>query len=736
MESESRTIFYICNDPERALGPEAFMPGYHIVCIDNSPILEFLKDRGVSYFSLGEALKHSNTIFRNSNKLLTHELVRKYLDENRSENGKNYLQFFKIAPNSEVTAKNLGYRVVNTTSELNHMFENKISQYELLSKADVSFPKTVIAVLGEVNYKDLALQIGDELVIQFDRGHTGSGTNFINSEGQFNEVKAQFPRRKVRIAKKIDGEAWTLNACVTRFGIVYGGLCYQITGIPSLTSELGGTVGNDWTQVSRLSEEVISKIGKLTEKVGEIMKDSDYKGLFGIDLIVTNEGEVYLIEVNARQPASTGMHTKLMLHKSQIPLMAFHMAEFLYEDDFDYLSFLNKTFKQNLSTDNATDFIKLQNSAAISAIDASQVILRNRTGAPINVKAAMKPGEYSQSGDFIKDAYSIDQISPGNFLLLHCAVGQKISAGSEIARIQSWGSVISGEKLKPQYDKIIEEINKNNQNFIKVQQLNTQQFTNDGYTTKELPAAVQEYIRRYFELPINGNLVPAPYFRNVKRVRAELRVLVGKGTPEELVEETLIYAKLRGYNLNGKSVEETREFMREQGLGVDCSAFVAHVYNFYLKNSGKGALWTKIKYPSKGLYRTIVRMLRPIENLGAETLTSLDNCTMVELSEIEPGDLIRMKGIKGGHHLAMVYNVKYDRNGTPLHFTYVHSISRYGKNNGVRFGEVLINNIYGELKDQNWLERDEDGTCWTLMELEKDYEDNGLRRPKFKPEIK
>lgn len=730
------TIFYICNDPERALGPEIFLERYHIVCIDNSPILPMLKKSGVKYFSLSETLGEDNSIFRNSNRLLEHELTQKYIAENTPEGEIPNVIVFKIAPNIEHTAKRLGYKLLNSSSELNRKYENKLSQYEQLAQAGVDFPDTVIDTLVNFDFEALSDKLGNRMVLQFDRGHTGSGTVFISQPEELEELKQQFPKRKVRIAREIKGEAWTLNAAVTRFGTVYGGLCYQITGIPELTSELGGTVGNDWSRTDQLPQASIEKIAKITERVGMEMSHGGYRGLFGLDLIVTDNGEVYLIEVNARQPASTGMHTKLMHRNGTVPLLAFHIAEYLFEENDQYLLFMNSQFENIFDRYTPEEYIHSINSQLGQGIVASQVILRNRTGNELQVKKTLQPGAYNLELNRIGDAYSISDLEQGSFLLLHSATSQLISPGNEIARIQALESVLDDKgELKAHYAKMVEMINQSNDNFIKAVPTTTVDGSEEEYEVKELPEGVQSYIRSYFELELGGLKIAAPYFRNVKRVRAELRVLVGKGTAEELTEETLIYAKLRGYDMNGKSGKEIRNFMVEQGLGIDCSGYVAHIYNHYLHISGKGTLWSKLKYPNRGIYRNIIRMLRPAENAGADILTGSDNTYVIDLKEIEPGDLIRMKGIKGGHHLVLVYSVKYSSKGLPISFIYTHSISRYGDQNGVRFGEVVVRDPYGELKDQEWLEKGEDGVCWTLKELETNYEDNGLRRPKFKPSI-
>lgn len=248
---------------------------------------------------------------------------------------------------------------------------------------------------------------------------------------------------------------------------------------------------------------------------------------------------------------------------------------------------------------------------------------------------------------------------------------------------------------------------------------------------RKLPGAVKKIIKDYFALNIGRKKVVTPYYRNVKRIRAELRSLIGKGTPEEIEEETLIYAKLRGFNFRKNSEKEIREFMRSQGIGIDCSGFAVHLYDTWLKALKKGSLFQNLKFPKASLYRQFVRLLRPIENISADLLTNNANSEKIELKKVQIGDMIRLKGLKRGHHIAVIIEIEKFKSGKIKKIKYVHSSPRYGENNGVRYGEIKIEAIKKELKDQVWLEKDENGICWTYRELLKDYKDNGLRRPNF-----
>jgi hypothetical protein len=403
---QSPTIFFVCTNPERALGLEKVLSNYHIVCIDNSPIVDQISSN--IFCTSKEEIQLEK---RSSFKLLENPQAQQYILENTPEGEVPNIIVFKIASNIEKTIEKLGWNLLNTTSKLNQAFEHKISQFNLLANANIKFPKTVISKIGETTYSSLQFQLGSEFVLQFNRGHSGEGTIFIDSEAQYNELVDMFPNREVRIAEKIKGSAWTLNACVTKYGIAMGGLSYQVTGIPLLTQHKGGTVGNDWASSKQLSDDVITSFKEQTEKIGLIMADHGYKGLFGIDLILTPDNEIVIIEVNARQTASVSMHNKLMLKDNLIPLSKLHLAEFLYNNGDE--SSQEDQYQAFIGKDINAEIIRTQNSKALETNKASQLILRKQE----NTNLSETSGIY-ENGEFIRDGYSIDDLLNINEYLL------------------------------------------------------------------------------------------------------------------------------------------------------------------------------------------------------------------------------------------------------------------------------------------------------------------------------
>lgn len=250
---------------------------------------------------------------------------------------------------------------------------------------------------------------------------------------------------------------------------------------------------------------------------------------------------------------------------------------------------------------------------------------------------------------------------------------------------------------------------------------------------ESLPQPVKETIRSYFELPLGGKKVKCPYFMNLRKERAGLRVMVGKGSAEEIVHEVKVWAQLKGIDLNGISEQQIREFMIKKGIGIDCSGFAVYVLDTWTKMIGKGHIWKRLKYSKNSPIARFRRLLRPVENISANLLTSELNCEKVtDLNDVRPGDMIRAKGKQeNAHHVAIITDVFTDETtGHVKKFIYVHSHRFYGTENGVRIGEIEITEPAKTLKDQKWTDEYQ-GRNYIMEDLLVDYEDNGIRRLKF-----
>jgi len=245
-----------------------------------------------------------------------------------------------------------------------------------------------------------------------------------------------------------------------------------------------------------------------------------------------------------------------------------------------------------------------------------------------------------------------------------------------------------------------------------------------------LPLSAEQVIYEYQHLPLGGKEIVCPYHINIRKERVGLRVLVGKGDPGEIVREVQVWAKLKDFDLYKATEVQIREFMINCSIGIECSGFVSHILGYWLKSEHKSSLQDYLVFPRNSLLDILRRAFRPLENINADTLTSLTNCEPVtDLNLVRPGDLIRSKGrIKNSFHVSLVRKVTLEDDRT-LEIEYIHSQRYYDEENGVKSGKILVVAAGKPLEQQHWLEI-KDGRNYTYEGYMRELDDNGIRRLK------
>jgi predicted ATP-grasp superfamily ATP-dependent carboligase len=217
---------------------------------------------------------------------------------------------FKNTKQIEELAQKNSWELLNPSAELAETIENKITQVGWLGDlADLLPPHHITLVkkiVREIN-KDTSS------IVQWAHSHTGEGTIHIQKESDLKIIQSKFPEREARVTTFIKGPMFTANIVVSENKILIGNISYQITGLAPFTENPFSTVGNDWSiPYNILSEKHLEEFTAIGERVGKKLQSSGWKGLFGIDVVYDEERDkLFLIEINARQPASTTFESHL-----------------------------------------------------------------------------------------------------------------------------------------------------------------------------------------------------------------------------------------------------------------------------------------------------------------------------------------------------------------------------------------------------------------------------------------
>lgn len=260
--------------------------------------------------------------------LLKTERVEKIMKEKKDA----VILVFQNTSRIETYCAEKKWPLLNPSAKLSKKMEEKISQCEWLGDLKKYLPPTEIKKVSDIRLD------GKKIVVQFNHAHTGQGTHIVSDEKTLAELKEKFPERPARVADFIDGPVFTLNVVVAKNGIFPANINYQITGLPDFTDLPFSTVGNDWKlPLSILSEKEKKEIEDMARALGVRAKKDGWKGLFGIDVILDEKSrKIYLLEINARQPAGTTCESMLQKAAGKNPTtFEAHLSALLGENISD-----------------------------------------------------------------------------------------------------------------------------------------------------------------------------------------------------------------------------------------------------------------------------------------------------------------------------------------------------------------------------------------------------------------
>lgn len=318
-----------------------------------------------------------------------------------------------------------------------HAYENKRYFRDEFSDL-IRMPEYEICYMNDLDkaatYKDLQQKYG-WFMLQDEESSGSKGTYAIkNADDYVSAVKSlkKFSRgRTIVVSKFINGEPSSIQVCITKHGIFNGGLQRQLidskylgnSGLEGANKWCGGEVGVDYPDiVHHQTQEIASVVGSELARHG-------YQGIFGLDLIMTPENEVYAIEINARLTGYSHVISDMQLQNGKIPFMMLHALEL---NNVDY---------------------KVIDSEALPSMTrykkpSSLLIMNNPLDDDLVMNHYIKPGVYKLIGnkvEFIKEGYSLRSLRGEDTMLIMTrhAKGDRVERGRRILKVTKYGKTMA-----------------------------------------------------------------------------------------------------------------------------------------------------------------------------------------------------------------------------------------------------------------------------------------------------
>lgn len=334
----------------------------------------------------------------------------------------------------------------------------------------IKMPEYVVLKLDDLTgpmFTELRTRFDSKFVVQEVESSGSKGTFIVSKRADYDRAVETLKKTSysstVVVSRFVKGLPCSVQVCITKYGIFTGGLQNQLVGSKYLCKQqktdatgadanaplteqwCGGELGGPFSEI------VKHRIQEIATVVGSELSSHGYRGIFGIDLLVTPESEVYAIEVNARLTGYTHILSDVQFAKQKIPFLLLHTLElgnYKYEvNDLDALA--------NMTT-----------------LDEkfSYLIIHNLLDETFKLPHNIKTGLYRVEGDkltFVKPSYSVQDIKDDKSIILFCKwpKGHKVLPGKRIVKFVKRGKCMSANgELDVKTQRLVQII-KNNFNL-------------------------------------------------------------------------------------------------------------------------------------------------------------------------------------------------------------------------------------------------------------------------------
>jgi hypothetical protein len=376
---------------------------------------------------------------------------KKFVEIFKADSKRKYVLYSPLDPPYRINP--LAYLMNSPT--IAHAYENKRYFRDEFSDL-IRMPDYEIKYMNELDraasYRDLRERFSGPFMLQDEESSGSKGTYAIHNEDDYvDAVKAlkKFSRgRTIVVSQFIKGETSSIQVCITKYGIFSGGIQRQLLDsnylcnpkMAGATKWCGGEVGTDYPDIVQHQAQEIATI------VGSELASHGYKGIFGIDLIVSPEKEVYAIELNARLTGYSHLISNLQLMEGKVPFMLLHLLEL---GNYNY---------------EVTDSEALPSSSSYKK-PVSLMIINNPLSEEFVLKHYIKPGLYrydTGTVKFVKEAYSLDELKGEDTMLIFCRhnEGEVVESGKRILKITKLGKTMNKGDLNLKAQEMVAAIKK------------------------------------------------------------------------------------------------------------------------------------------------------------------------------------------------------------------------------------------------------------------------------------
>jgi len=321
--------------------PAFFLPNYSIISLLKTKDINSIKKACPVHNLQGDYQINPNNLKQNTANILKMAETQ-YIIKKIKPSG---IIVYKSSKNIEKIAQKLSTKILSTPAKIRDKFEDKKKFRLLAKKAGLNLIPGQNYKIKNINteqIKKLIKKHKSKITLQLTDYKTGGGkgTFFIENINDWKKFKKFVKKEEkngkklqsVNITKFINGKSVSINACVTKHGILSTRIQSQLIGIKETVSKKrkqGSWCGHDWS-LNNFNNNIQKQAENIAKTLGKFMAKKGYKGVFGIDLIIEKDTDkVWPVECNPRFTGAFPAYSMIQDLSGEIPIDAFHVLEFL-----------------------------------------------------------------------------------------------------------------------------------------------------------------------------------------------------------------------------------------------------------------------------------------------------------------------------------------------------------------------------------------------------------------------
>jgi hypothetical protein len=341
------------------------------------------------------------------------------LDDILREQDFVYIHMFESRPEMTL-ADGERIKLLGPKPTLAHEFNNKINQYKMAFDLKIPVPEGFSCSCLEeaLEAAERFFRSGEEAFISEPYSAAGSNSAFVcNRE----EILKRFflAEQPYLVTRRIQhSHDPTVLAVVANGDEVY------VASVADQRIEQNQFRGS--TFPTALEKDVVEQIKEYTRMVGRYMGARGYRGMFGCDFLVDENGKPFFLEVNARKQGTTLESTLTMLyrlpgHPSLLEIELYAITQGTFPDGIEEMDSTESDFcwgtynvksEQNIHV--FRDLPKFQSEQDLFRL----VFLDKGLAATATVEDHLGLGVYQRTGGFVGRCVSVGKTMPTMFHLL------------------------------------------------------------------------------------------------------------------------------------------------------------------------------------------------------------------------------------------------------------------------------------------------------------------------------